>query len=93
MVETDPKTRQRVWFALTDFEKDFLNIPVKELEELVVAANYLDVKRLLLFGCQALAALIKDKSPEEIRAIFDLEDDQTEDEKKEIRRKYPWCLY
>ncbi|KAH7729665.1 Protein SKR-2 [Aphelenchoides avenae] len=41
----------------------------------------------------SIAALIKGKSPDEIRALFGLEDDLTEEEKNESRKQNPWCNY
>ncbi|KAH7707009.1 S-phase kinase-associated protein 1 [Aphelenchoides avenae] len=93
VIEQDPNTRELKWFTLSDYEKAFFEVPVDELEELVMAANYLDIKSLYYFGCQSIAALIKGKSPDEIRALFGLEDDLTEEEKAEIRKQNPWCNY
>ncbi|KAH7696058.1 E3 ubiquitin ligase complex SCF subunit sconC [Aphelenchoides avenae] len=93
VIEQDPNTRERKWFTFSDYEKKFFEVPVEELEELVMAANYLDVKSLYYYGCQSIAALIKGKSPDEIRALFGLEDDLTGEEKAEIRKQNPWCNY
>ncbi|KAH7718733.1 SKR-1 protein [Aphelenchoides avenae] len=93
VIEQDPNTRERKWFTFSDYEKKSFEAPVEELEELVMAANYLDIKSLYYFGCQSIAALIKGKSPEEIRALVGLEDDLTEEEKAEIRKQNPWCNY
>uniref|UniRef100_A0A915DRR1 Skp1-related protein n=1 Tax=Ditylenchus dipsaci TaxID=166011 RepID=A0A915DRR1_9BILA len=93
VVKEDPATRERIWFDLTDYEKKFFQVPVEEHVELLTAANYLDIKSMYLFGCQCMAALIKDKSPEEIRALFNLEDDLTAEEKDEIRKQNVWCNY
>ncbi|KAH7725774.1 SKR-1 protein [Aphelenchoides avenae] len=93
VIEQDPNTRERKWFTFSKYEKKFFDVPVEELEELVMAANYLDIKSLYYYGCQSIAALIKGKSPDEIRALFGLEDDLTEEEKNEIRKQNPWCNY
>ncbi|CAK5086246.1 unnamed protein product [Meloidogyne enterolobii] len=45
------------------------------------------------YGCQAMANFIGNKTPEEIRELFGLEDDLTEDEKADIRRRNMWCNY
>jgi S-phase kinase-associated protein 1 len=44
-----------------------------------------------LYGCQAVAAQIKGKSPEEIRSLLGLPNDLTEEEKDAIRRENVWC--
>jgi hypothetical protein len=41
------------------------------LLELIVAANYLDIKGLLDVGCKTVANSIKGKSVEEIRTVSD----------------------
>ncbi|KAI1702234.1 skp1 family, dimerization domain-containing protein [Ditylenchus destructor] len=93
VVKEDPATRERTWFELNDYEKKFFDVPVDVLADLLTAGNYLDIRSLYLYGCQSMAALIKNKSPEEIRELFGLEDDLTEDEKAEIRKQNVWCNY
>ncbi|KAI6215997.1 Skp1-related protein [Aphelenchoides besseyi] len=92
-IEVDPHTRERRWFNFSEFERNFLKVPIEELEELVTAANFLDIQSLYLFACQATAALLKNKSPEEIRSLLGLPDDLTEEEKESIRRENVWCSH
>jgi len=35
--------------------------------------------------------MIKGKTPEEIREMFNIEDDLTEEEKEQIRKENEWC--
>jgi S-phase kinase-associated protein 1 len=42
------------------------------LFELVTAANFMDIKSLLDLTCLAVSILIKGKTPEEIRCIFNI---------------------
>uniref|UniRef100_A0A915CWC3 Uncharacterized protein n=1 Tax=Ditylenchus dipsaci TaxID=166011 RepID=A0A915CWC3_9BILA len=56
VVRVDPNTGERIWFDLTDYERNFFEVPVDELAELLSAGNYLDLKSLYLFGCQSMAA-------------------------------------
>lgn len=93
VVQEDPVTRERIWFTLADNEKQFFQVTIEELAELLTAGNFLDLKSMYLYGCQTMAGIIKDKSPEEVRELLGLEDDLTEEEKEEIRRKNVWCNY
>lgn len=43
--------------------------------DVILAANYLDIKPLLDLGCKTLANLVKGKNPEEIRAVFGVHED------------------
>lgn len=89
----DPDTREHKWFVFNAYEKKFFDVPMEELKELVEAGSYLEIKSLYHLGCQAIAALIQDKSPEHIRALFGFEDDLTEEEKDAIRAQNPWTEY
>uniref|UniRef100_A0A915DF82 Skp1-related protein n=1 Tax=Ditylenchus dipsaci TaxID=166011 RepID=A0A915DF82_9BILA len=93
VIQEDPATRERIWFELNDAEKTFYNVPMEQIVELLLAANYLDIKSLYLYGCQTVAALMKNKSPEEVRELLQLEDDMTEEEKDTIRKENVWCQY
>uniref|UniRef100_A0A914LFQ2 Skp1-related protein n=2 Tax=Meloidogyne incognita group TaxID=654580 RepID=A0A914LFQ2_MELIC len=92
-IEDDPATRQRKPLAFSEYETDFFKVGVEEIANMIKAANYLDIKSLYYSGCQALANVIGNKTPEELRELFGLEDDLTEDEKADIRRRNMWCNY
>ncbi|XP_019854682.1 PREDICTED: S-phase kinase-associated protein 1-like [Amphimedon queenslandica] len=54
----------------TAWEKDFLERNREDLYDLLLAANYLDVKRLMDLLCARVADLIKGKDPAKIRKTF-----------------------
>lgn len=62
----------------------------KELFELILAANYLNIKELLDITCKTVANMIKGKSPEEICKTFGVEKEFTPEEEERIRKEYPW---
>ena len=45
-----------------------------------MAANYLDIKSLLELACARVASMIKNKSVQEIRTFFNIENDFTPEE-------------
>ncbi|KAH8262413.1 hypothetical protein KR026_003474, partial [Drosophila bipectinata] len=53
-------------------DAEFLKVDRETLFELIMAANYLDIKDLLALTCKAVADMIKGKTPEEIRMIFNI---------------------
>ena len=57
------------------------------LFDIVLAANYLDIKPLLKLGSAKIASLIKGKSIEEIRQFFQMENDFTPEEEANIREE------
>jgi S-phase kinase-associated protein 1 len=56
------------------------------------AANYLDIKAMLDLTCQTVADMIKGKTPEEIRTIFNIRNDFTPAEEMEVRRENQWAF-
>ena len=57
------------------------------LFELILAANYMDIKMLLDLSCAKVASMIKGKSPEEIRKTFNIKNDFTPEEEAAIREE------
>ncbi|XP_057949693.1 SKP1-like protein 1B [Malania oleifera] len=78
--------------ALESWDADFLKVDQNALYDLIMAANYLDVKGLLELTCRAVADMIKGKKPEEIRKIFNIEKDFTPEEEEEVRQENQWAL-
>jgi S-phase kinase-associated protein 1 len=51
------------------FEK-YIEIDQKTVIALILATNYLDIPLLLNFCCKYVASLIRNKNPEELKALF-----------------------
>lgn len=68
------------------FDERFIRMDTKRLCELASAADSLQLKPLVELTSRALARMIEGKTPEEIREIFCLPDDLTEEEKLEPLR-------
>jgi S-phase kinase-associated protein 1 len=73
-----------------DFE--FINIELDTIFEIILAANYMDIKPLLELASSKIASIIKGKTPEEIRKIFNIQNDFTPEEEQQIRDENQWCM-
>lgn len=78
--------------VIKTWQTEFITVDQQTLFDLMLAANYLDIKSLLDLTCQTVAGLIKGKSPEELRAIFNIKCDFTPEEEEEIRRENQWAF-
>ncbi|KAK9127817.1 hypothetical protein Syun_016614 [Stephania yunnanensis] len=56
------------------------------------AANYLDINGLLDLTCQAVADLLKGMSVEEVRKLFNIENDFTPEEEEAVRKENQWAF-
>lgn len=55
------------------------------------AANFLNIKGLLDLVANTIAELIKDMMPEEVRKIFNIENDFTKEEEEKLRGENEWA--
>ncbi|KAE9549510.1 hypothetical protein FO519_007274 [Halicephalobus sp. NKZ332] len=87
--ENDP--REKRTDDIPSWDVEFLKIDQGMLFEMILAANYLDIKGLLDVTCKTVANMIKGKTPEEIRRTFNIKNDFTPEEEEQIRRENAWC--
>ncbi|CAE6064873.1 unnamed protein product [Arabidopsis arenosa] len=83
----EAKKKLDAWDA--KFMKD-LNI--ETIFIIILAANYLNVKGLLDLTSQTIADYIKDMTPEEVRELFNIENDFTPEEEEAIRKENAWTF-
>lgn len=69
----------------------FADIKKELLFDVIIAANYLDIKPLLDHSCKMVAELLKGKTPVQIRHEFNIKNDFTPEEEEAIRKENEWC--
>ncbi|KAK1334773.1 hypothetical protein QTO34_004340 [Cnephaeus nilssonii] len=77
--EDDEKKEKRT-DDIPVWDQEFLKVDQGTLFELILAANYLDIKGLLDVTCRTVANMIKGQTPEELRKPFNIKNDFTEEE-------------
>ncbi|KAE8915013.1 hypothetical protein PF005_g16734 [Phytophthora fragariae] len=77
--------------VVSDWDANFVDIEQEILFELILAANYMDIKSLLDLACAKVASMIKGKTPQEIRETFNIVNDFTPEEEAQIREENKWC--
>jgi len=84
------ETRKRTT-DINEWDQKFINVDQEMLFEIILAANYLDIKPLLDVGCKTVANMIKGKTPEEIRKLFNIVNDFTPEEEAQIKKENEWA--
>ncbi|KAF0549644.1 E3 ubiquitin ligase complex SCF subunit sconC [Gigaspora margarita] len=76
---------------IEEWDENFLSCDQDMLFEIILAANYLEIKPLLDLGCKTVANMMKSKSPEEIRSAFNIDNDYTPEEEEQFRKENEWA--
>lgn len=76
--------------VLEEFSAQFLDLDLAVIYDLFLAVNFLDIEDLLERVTDKIAGLVKGKSSEEIRNIFNTENDLSPEEIEESRRENCW---
>ena len=87
---TDEQQLEMRTKPLEGWDQDFVRVPLATLFEMILAANFLDLKPMLDVTCKAVAEMIKGKTPDEIKKVFGVEGDFTQEEKEQVLRDNPW---
>ncbi|PWZ37727.1 SKP1-like protein 4 [Zea mays] len=77
---------------LKKWDAEFVKVALATLFDLIMAANYLDIKGLQGLTCRAVVDMIQGKSPEEIRKTFNIKNDLTKEEEEAIRSENSWAF-
>lgn len=77
--------------VVSQWDAEFVDLDQETLFELILAANYMDIKPLLDLTCAKVASLIKGKTPEQIRKTFNIQNDFTPEEEEVVRQENKWA--
>lgn len=78
--------------SLENWDAAFVKVDQSTLFDLILAANYMNIKSLLDLTCKTVADMMKDKTPEEIRKTFNIKNDYTPEEEAAIRKENEWAF-
>ena len=73
------------WYA------EFIEMERDPLFELIMAANYMDIKSLLDLSCCRVACMMKNRTTIEVRKMFDIVNDFTPEEEQKIIEENKWA--
>lgn len=77
--------------VVSEWYANYIELDQQALFAVILAANLLEIQPLLDLSCAKVATMIKGKSPEEIRQTFNIVNDFTPEEEKQIREENKWC--
>ncbi|KAJ1784644.1 hypothetical protein LPJ62_004562 [Coemansia sp. RSA 2167] len=73
------------------WDKQFMEVDQDMLFKIMLASKNMDIKPLLDLGCKTVANMIRGKSAEQIRTMFDITDEFTDEEKEQSLKENEWA--
>ncbi|XP_048200248.1 S-phase kinase-associated protein 1-like [Perognathus longimembris pacificus] len=87
----DDENKEKHADVIFVWDQEFLKVDQGTLFQLILAANYLDIKGLLDATSTTVASMIKGIIPEEIHKAFNIKNDFTEEEEAQVPKENQWC--
>jgi S-phase kinase-associated protein 1 len=75
-----------------NWDKQFVDVDLDTLYDLMNAAHHLEIEGLLQLTTQKAADVIKGKTVQEIRQMFNIKNDFTAEEERQIHCEFPWAF-
>ena len=75
-----------------EWDFNYINIELDLIFEIILAANYMDIKPLLELASDKVASHMKGKTTEEIRKMFNIQNGFTPEEEQQIIEENKWCM-
>ncbi|KAH9859218.1 hypothetical protein J1614_012234 [Plenodomus biglobosus] len=76
---------------IDEWDQMFMQVDQEMLFDIIIAAQYLEVKALLDIACKTVANMIKGNSRDEISKTFNIQNDFTPEEEELLRRENEWA--
>ena len=77
---------------LARFDEELVSVDNDTLFDLLEAANFLNIVKLLDLTCKAVAEQMRGKTTDEIRKKFHIVNDYTKEEEEDVRRENSWAF-
>jgi len=74
------------------WDAEYVSMEQATLFDVIVAADYLDIKGLLDLTCQAVANMLRCKTPDEVREALNMKNDFAPDEEEQLRCENEWAF-
>ena len=87
-----PLPSQNFKECVDEWDNNYIDVELDLIFELILGANYMDIKPLLELASAKVASIIKGKTTEEIRKTFGITNDFTPEEEQQIIEENKWCM-
>ena len=78
--------------CVEEWDYKYIDVELEMICEIILGANYMNIKPLLELASAKIASITKGKKTEEIRKLFNITNDFTPEEEKQIAEEGKWCI-
>jgi len=79
--------KQKEFEDFSELDQNFIDMDIEKISSLVMAANFMIVNGLIKLCCHKIANLMKGKTTEEMRILFNVTNDFTPEEEQKLREE------
>lgn len=79
--------KQKEFEDFSELDQNFIDMDIEKISSLVMAANFMNVSGLIKLCCHKIANLMKGKTTEEMRILFNETNDFTPEEEQKLREE------
>ena len=87
-----PLPSQNFKECVDEWDFNYIEVELDMIFEIILGANYMDIKPLLELASAKVASIIKGKTTDEIRKTFNITNDFTPEEEQQIIEENKWCM-
>lgn len=89
--DTKKDAKQKPEISFEDWELEHKTTDIPTLQKMIQACNFMEFKKMLTFSVFCMAELVKGKTTEQLREMFNIENDFTPEEEEQIKKESKWC--
>ena len=78
--------------CVDEWDYNFIDLDLSTIFEIILASNYLNIPPLLELSSAKMASIIKGKTIEEVRKLYGIQNDFTDEEEQQIIEENKWCM-
>ncbi|KII87155.1 hypothetical protein PLICRDRAFT_176940 [Plicaturopsis crispa FD-325 SS-3] len=90
--DLNPYEMRNRTLQISPWDREFIDVDLDTLFDIIIAANYLEIRELIDVGSKRIASIIKGKTPDEIRKQFGIVNDFTPAEEEQIQKENRWAM-
>ncbi|XP_062713169.1 S-phase kinase-associated protein 1-like [Aedes albopictus] len=88
--DCDGELNDRRTDNICHWDRKFMEVDQQTLFKLMQAVHYLNIRGLVVLTCKTVANMMKGKTQDQVRGMFNITNDLTKEQQDQFRRQHEW---